>query len=306
MSRTFELRSRVTRIGNGRRNGRRTGRGRPLPLIYWIWIPFFFLSPAIFAIFGVSETVKGVMGLLFVCFMQASCIIAFVPDIRISVLTIGIWLISALTYAIFWPSADREVWGLIAIAPFLVLACLAYGLFCFCVLIGLILLLVTYLPFITYRCSFRHLVIRLPRYRREDLFDQSQLCEFCHSVLRNSSLLCGTWILFTRTEEWHQTYATIEEMQQSWRGCHLCEALLSRVAEGESRPVSENPRSNYGTISSAQAARSLADPENGSVMVKVRLYKGSTFRQNFGMEFTIQLYTDDDIKYNELLICEGE
>ncbi|KAK3373236.1 heterokaryon incompatibility protein-domain-containing protein [Lasiosphaeria ovina] len=104
------------------------------------------------------------------------------------------------------------------------------------------------LPAIIYLFSFGQFVIRLPRFRNADVFDDSHLCERCQSAMRASALLCGSWFGLSKVLERNFLYGTLEEMQRSWRGCHLCVLALSlhtgggakfgalRVSEGRYQP----------------------------------------------------------------------
>ena len=309
----------------GRRSRRRSQRDEDNSMSLSSLILFFsFIALLIVCnVFTLSGSVKKVLWLSFISLAEAKCIIAFCGNVRISGPIIGLWVAFAVACINFERLWIEGGWVLISLAPILV-----FGL-CF---VGLILIISTiagsYFTYLTlsfmisvlftivglllcailYACSFKRLVIRLPRYRRLDPFARSKLCTSCRGVLQKSSLLFGTWRMITWVEEWHPLDKTTEEMQQLWRICNLCEILLSQRAESEGQLVAANSSStaNYGTISSAHATKSLCGLESGSIKIKIRLRDSGSFMDCLGSRFTVELYTDSDIKYNELLISEGK
>jgi hypothetical protein len=241
--------------------------------------------------------------IFFCVFTLIACIMWVTDNIPAVGVAFAPFLAAAVVFEFVSSSKDRAVWLIgICLAPlFLVYA--AYG--------SLVIILPSWallasLPFLFHVFSFRRLIIRYPCYRREDPFANSKLCDSCRSVFRNSSLLLGSWTVFVQTEELHPFYKSVDEMQRSWQGCPLCEALLNQGWVEEANRVAPSDRdANYGTISSAASVRSLSALEDGSLNFQVQLHKGSSFRTAYGLRFTIRLQSPDMTKFRELQITEG-
>lgn len=102
--------------------------------------------------------------------------------------------------------------------------------------------------------------MRAARFRNQDLFRSSRLCERCMEIVSGSRLLRGTRRLIARAEEEHLFCGVgLGEMEgRVSNGCSLCEALLSQLIEDEEETgarlvmVRDGSKSNvrrYGTVS---------------------------------------------------------
>ena len=114
-----------------------------------------------------------------------------------------------------------------------------------------------------YSCLSWRWIISLPRYRNAYPFAECTLCERCQEMLKNSSLLFGTWKILARTEESHQVPTTLDEMRNSQPNCHLCATLLGDDFEREDNALLGHPYPSYGTLPS------LSSLESGSLIVKI-------------------------------------
>jgi hypothetical protein len=239
----------------------------------------------------------------FCVFSLIACIMWITDHVAAVGAAFGPFVTAAIVFEFVSSSKNRTVWLLgICLAP-LLLVYAAYG--------SLVIILPSWailasLPFLFHLCTFRQLLIRFPRYRQDDPFANSNLCDPCRTVFKSSRLLLGSWMFVVRTEEVHPFYKSIDDMRRSWQGCQLCEALLNQSGIEEVNQAASTVRSgNYGTISSAASVRSLSALEDGSLKVKIQLRKGSSFRTEFGLQFTVKLQSPDMIKFRELIIAEG-
>jgi hypothetical protein len=270
--------------------------------IFLLWI-LFIAGCQIFRYFTPADRNDDAT-ILFCAFSIIACIMWVTDNIPAVAAAFAPCIAVALVFEAFSTSKDRPAWLIFfCLFPLLVL----YGAYGMLVVVLPGWFIVSCLPFILYKLSFRYLMIRLPRYRRADRFENSKLCDSCCTVLKSSSLLLGSWTILVRTEELHTFYGSIEEMQRSWQGCQLCEALLSQnVNEEGDRSTAEFFRSrNYGTISSTASVRSLSALEKGSLMVRIQLDEHGSFRDAFGSKFTIKLESPDMNKFQKLCIGEG-
>jgi hypothetical protein len=274
--------------------------------VFLLWLLFVFFG----GVFKISTPAdRGDDAIVFFMVFTVIAVIAWITDNTRAVgVSFGPFVAAAIVFEIFSSSKDRALWLMaISLSPLL----LGYAI-CSCLTLILPFLFIYHfssavcstLPLLLYTCSFRCLIIRLPRYRRIDPFAQSKLCDPCRSVLKSSSLLFGSWTIFVRTEESHRFYTTIEEMQRSWKGCQMCEALLSQTLE-DSQGIAGSLARNYGTITSATSVKSLPDLEEASPIVKIRLHKGSKFYDKFGLQFVIQLQSSNNLKFKEFCVAEG-
>jgi hypothetical protein len=239
--------------------------------------------------------------MLFYIISIIACIMWITDNISAVAMVFFPGLAAALVFEGVSTSKDRAAWlFFIGFSPFF----LGYAAFWSLSFFFVLWATISWLPFVLYRCSFRYLMIRLPQYRRTDPYVKSKLCESCRTMLKSSSLLFGSWTIFVRTQELHKFYGSIEEIQLSWQGCNLCEALMSqRLQDGDAAGIFRGR--NYGTISSTASIRSLSVIEKGSLMVKIQLHKSSSFRDTFGLQFTIRLESPDKNRFKELRIVEG-
>ncbi|KAF2492957.1 HET-domain-containing protein [Lophium mytilinum] len=234
-------------------------------------------------------------------------IMFFFDNIKAVATLSGPFIFAALVWAYFAPPKDRAAWVFgIALFPLLFSYAMCGGLI-FAVATGMILwAIVSRLSLIFYTCTFRHWIFRLPRYRRVDPFEKSTLCDHCRRVLGRSGLLFGSWIMFVRTKETHRFYATLEEMQRSWRGCPLCEALSSQRLETSTQTNSGISYGNYGTISQRTPSFGLPSANQDEALnVTIKLHRGSSFGKEYGLQFLIRLETPIGPQFKELCIAEG-
>jgi hypothetical protein len=290
--------TRYTRYPGKRPPREKSKHGRA---IFLIWV-LFSVATEIFRYFTPADRNDDAV-VLFCVFSIIACIM-WITD---NVLAVGTaftpFIVAALIFEIVSSSKDRAA-RLIVISLFPLV--LIYALFGSLVFFLPLWAIVSWLPFVLYRCSFRRLMVRLPRYRRADIYENSKLCNSCRNVLNSSSLLLGSWTILIRTEELHPFYGSIEEMQRSWQGCNLCEALLSQNKEDKNQNADEVVwRRDYGTISSAASFRSISALEKGALAVRIQLHEHSSFRDAFSLQFTIKLETPDTNNFRELRIGEG-
>ena len=113
-------------------------------------------------------------------------------NIRIVGIVLSPFLVAAMITSFFVTSPNRWNWVLgIALLPAWLLMASGY-LFIMFIMLQALYSRVPSLPALVYYCSFRRVIIRLPRFRTEDLFANSRLCENCRGLLRNFNLLLGS------------------------------------------------------------------------------------------------------------------
>ncbi|KAK1750055.1 heterokaryon incompatibility protein-domain-containing protein [Echria macrotheca] len=98
---------------------------------------------------------------------------------------------------------------------------------------------------IVYAASFGYLTVQPPRFREPDIFSHSNLCRNCEDAVRASALLCGRRGRLVRTVEKIPLFDSLDEMQRSWSGCQLCEALLSNKKQDDAQVPEVR---GYGTM----------------------------------------------------------
>jgi len=154
------------------------------------------------------------------------------------------------------------------------------------------------LEIVLYVCLCWRWIINLPRYRLGDPFAECDLCKRCREVIQNSRLLVGTCKVFARMVEWHPFYSTVEEMQKSRLGCHLCDTLLSSVPLREQKSLIRRPYPDYGSIPTARML------ENGNLMIKIWVEWAEWGLWPGEPKLYLQLYAPDTSYSNRLEISE--
>jgi hypothetical protein len=237
--------------------------------------------------------------LLFVLFVHAIMLI-FDDTVVLSIVHVPLLFASAIYVAA--SSGSPASWehragvaAAIMFAPEILLYCLFWAAVA-AFLAALVLMLV---PLLVYRFTFRRLIIRLPRFRGDALLDECKLCEPCQRVLRESSLIYGTWMGLTRTTETHRFYCSLDEMQRSWRGCRLCETLMALPLDS---PTGSDPP-NYGTISAMP--RSLPQEGGGGLTVTIRVHEESSIWDSDGVALRVQLRGPHGLAFAEIVVSEG-
>ncbi|KAK3345967.1 heterokaryon incompatibility protein-domain-containing protein [Lasiosphaeria hispida] len=230
-------------------------------------------------------------------------------------LIFGHLLTGAIVFCIFSPLPTDTRLG-VAIAIVFAPLILAVGVF---LLIGVALLLwliltslsvpISNFPTIIYLCSFRRLVVRLPRFRNGDAFDQSRLCEACQTALRESSLLSGSWALIAMAVERNALHRTLEDMRRSWRGCHLCEALLGQKQHDDGDDDDDDDTrtasiQSYGTIRPALGPEPYGSMGGRGVLMNIQFIKGSLMSASES-SFYVSLDTGCGTQFRTMAISEG-
>ncbi len=160
-----------------------------------------------------------------------------------------------------------------------------------------------------YRHSGGALVLRPPRLRGADF--NPTLCERCKKAVCASALLFGSWLMFAQTDEQIPLHATLEEMQRSWRGCQLCEALLNRKTDdGETlETLDESAQTASQPVYLTLKYRMDSEP-SFSTTVDVgagpgfgRLLKSR--RDNSEASFSMSLHVETRLEFRELAVSDS-
>ncbi|KAK0724303.1 heterokaryon incompatibility protein-domain-containing protein [Lasiosphaeris hirsuta] len=230
-------------------------------------------------------------------------------------LIFGHLLAGAIVFCVFSPLSSDDALG-VAIAIVFAPLILGVGVFLLITVALLLWLVLTWLsvpvsnfPTVVYMCSFGRLVTRPPRFRNGDAFDKSRLCEQCQKALQGSSLLSGSWALVASAIERNPLHRTLEDMRRSWRGCHLCEALLGQKqhdVSGDDGDDEATPASiqSYGTMRPAQGPGSRGSMGNHGVFMNIRFIKGSLMSASES-SFHVSLDTGCGTRFRTMHISEG-
>jgi hypothetical protein len=251
----------------------------PLATLYYLFIPLptsssdmhKLISLLIFASPLILYAVLSLLFLLSVVLVLIYAHIRLVSAIWIPLFTVaGLWLYFAPDSAGVYRA--QIAWAIVGL-PFLLVYAYIFlafmGFYATLLAMGLI--------YLFYAALWWRWVAVRPRFRGNDRFDSTSLCEDCRTMLGGSGLLFGKWWFLTRSVESYG-FAPKGAMQLRSSGtplCHLC-FLLSREASGiRTRSAlrdAMNGRNGdgYGTIAEIVDRRHLSHSESGQVAVNFK------------------------------------
>ncbi|KAK4450349.1 heterokaryon incompatibility protein-domain-containing protein [Podospora aff. communis PSN243] len=260
----------------GRRGRRQTPAGPPTLLDkvwWWSWavslagaVTFYFLAPL------PSDDLKGFSILIFfspILLVTAAMIIyglilaiPYIFVIWLPLCTIA-WIYASLTP----PSETREnVIMFILLSPFI----LVYSYFGGGFLLIYMYFVLVLLANLFYALLLWRWVFCRPRFRTQDPFSETKLCDHCKTIIIRSGLLLGRWTFLTKASEYYRYVHNPDPRQpntpESPPACHLCYLLRRQHDKLVRFSTLRSSTEGYGTFPPDANPRDL---EGADAIIKI-------------------------------------